>query len=181
MQKSYDRIIVIGATGSGKTTFGRALAARSGCAFIDLDDLYWLADWQARAPEDFYARAAAASAAESWVMCGNYSAVRPAVWPRAQAIIWLDYPLVLVFRRLLARSLRRIWDKTPVCNGNTESLRNLLSKDSILLWLFRSYWRHRRSYAAIFADTGLYPDADYIHFTSPAAAEKWLRHLPVAG
>jgi len=147
MQKSYDRIIVIGATGSGKTTFGRALAARSGCAFIDLDDLYWLADGQARAP----------------------------------AIIWLDYPLVLVFRRLLARSLRRIWDKTPVCNGNTESLRNLLSKDSILLWLFRSYWRHRRSYAAIFADTGLYPDADYIRFTSPAAAEKWLRHLPVAG
>lgn len=147
MQKSYDRIIVIGATGSGKTTFGRALAARSGCAFIDLDDLYWLADWQARAP----------------------------------AIIWLGYPLVLVFRRLLVRSLRRIWDKTPVCNGNTESLRNLLSKDSILLWLFRSYWRHRRSYAAIFADTGLYPDADYIRFTSPAAAEKWLRHLPVAG
>lgn len=147
MQKSYDRIIVIGATGSGKTTFGRALAARNGCAFIDLDDLYWLADWQVRAP----------------------------------AIIWLDYPLVLVFRRLLARSLRRIWDKTPVCNGNTESLRNLLSKDSILLWLFRSYWRRRRSYAAIFADTGLYPDADYIHFTSTAAAEKWLRHLPAAG
>lgn len=172
---------MIGATGSGKTTFGHALAMRKGCAFIDLDDLYWLPDWQARAPEDFYARTAAAAAAERWVMCGNYSAVRPAVWPRAQAIIWLDYPFMLVFWRLLTRSLCRIWDKTPICNGNTDSLRSFLSRRSIMIWLFRSYWKRRRDYAAIFADTGLYPDADYIRFTSPAAAEKWLRNLLAAG
>lgn len=180
MENAYRRMAVIGATGSGKTTFGRALAARRGHGFCDLDDLYWLPGWQARAAEDFYARAEAAAAGEDWVICGNYSAVRAAVWPRATAIVWLDFPFYLVFWRLLTRSLRRIADRNPVCNGNTESLKNFLSGKSIMVWLFRSYWKHRRQYAAIFADAGLYPQADYIRLRSPAAAEKFLHSLPAA-
>jgi len=181
VKKNYPRIVVIGATGSGKTTFGHALAQQGGYMLTDLDDLYWLPGWQPRAAEDFYARAVAAAAADRWVICGNYSAVRPAVWPRAAAIVWLDYPFTLVFWRLLTRSVRRIVDKKKICNGNTDTLRNFLSKNSIMLWLLRSYWKRRRDYAAIFADAGLYPDADYIRLTSPAAAEKWLRDLQAAG
>lgn len=181
MQGSYRRIVIVGATGSGKTTFGSALATHLGSAFTDLDDLYWLPQWQARAPEDFYARAAAAAAGQDWVICGNYAAVRPAIWPQADAIVWLDYPFYLVFWRLLTRSLRRIFDKKLICNGNTDSLRNFLSRGSIMVWLFRSYWKHRRGYGVIFADTGLYPKAAYIRLESPAAAEKWLNDLPAAG
>lgn len=88
MTERYRRIVVIGATGSGKTTFARALAAARGREFYDLDDLHWLPGWQPRERADFYARAAAAAAGEDWVICGNYSAVRAAVWPRAEAIVW---------------------------------------------------------------------------------------------
>jgi uridine kinase len=35
-------ILVTGASGSGTTTLGRALAAERGMAFVDSDDLYWL-------------------------------------------------------------------------------------------------------------------------------------------
>jgi adenylate kinase family enzyme len=174
MTNACRRIVVIGATGSGKTTFGRALACRAGLAFCDLDDLYWLPGWQARAEEDFSALARAASAKDGWVICGNYARVRADVWGRADAIVWLDFPFHLVFRRLLARSLRRIADRTPVCGGNTESLKNLFSRQSIMIWLFKSYWRHKRGYGAIFADAGLYPHAAYIRLASPAAAEKFL-------
>lgn len=172
--EKYKRVVVIGATGSGKTTFARALAAPSARIFCDLDDLYWLPGWQVRAAADFYASAQAVAAGADWVICGNYSAVRAAIWPRATAIVWLDFPFYLVFWRLLTRSLRRIVDKNPVCNGNRERLGTFLSRDSIMVWLFRSYWKHRRQYAAIFADAGLYPQADYIRLRSPVAAEKWL-------
>ena len=36
------RILITGASGSGTTTLGRALAAQFGFAFFDADDYYWL-------------------------------------------------------------------------------------------------------------------------------------------
>src|SRR6185369_13153179 len=36
------RILIMGASGSGTTTLGSALAARLGFAFFDADDYYWL-------------------------------------------------------------------------------------------------------------------------------------------
>ena len=36
------RILITGASGSGTTTLGRALATRLRCAFYDADDYYWL-------------------------------------------------------------------------------------------------------------------------------------------
>src|SRR5215831_19118831 len=36
------RIHILGASGSGTTTLGRALAARLQCAHLDTDDYFWL-------------------------------------------------------------------------------------------------------------------------------------------
>ncbi|HEY4238326.1 MAG TPA: hypothetical protein VGM88_00845 [Kofleriaceae bacterium] len=36
------RLLVIGASGSGTSTLGEALAEAYGCRWVDLDDLYWL-------------------------------------------------------------------------------------------------------------------------------------------
>ena len=40
--KLQTRILITGASGSGTTTLGRALATRLRCAFYDADDYYWL-------------------------------------------------------------------------------------------------------------------------------------------
>ena len=40
--KLQTRILITGASGSGTTTLGRALATRLSCAFYDADDYYWL-------------------------------------------------------------------------------------------------------------------------------------------
>jgi hypothetical protein len=58
-----------------------------------------------------------------WVLAGNYHHVRDIVGPRAEAIVWLDYSLPLVFWRLTVRTVRRaetrevLWTRvpTPVC------------------------------------------------------------------
>ncbi|MDY0009388.1 MAG: hypothetical protein RBS08_06760 [Bdellovibrionales bacterium] len=178
--KIYPRIIVIGATGSGKTTFARNYAARLCIPFADMDDIYWLPGWQKRDEQDFRALAAQAAEQPQWAMSGNYSAARDKVWTQAAAIVWLDFPFYLVFWRLLKRSILRIWDRKQVCNGNTESLRNLFSGQSIIIWLFKTHGRHRKNYAAIFADAGLYPQADYIRLQSPAAAAAWLDKISAA-
>src|SRR5262245_36650522 len=35
-------VLITGASGSGTTTLGQALAARIGAEYVDADDLYWL-------------------------------------------------------------------------------------------------------------------------------------------
>ena len=35
------KIIIFGASGTGKSTFGKSLAERLGCAFLDSDAYYW--------------------------------------------------------------------------------------------------------------------------------------------
>jgi adenylate kinase family enzyme len=43
VRRHYVRLLVTGASGSGTTTLGKALAADLGFGFVDADELYWLA------------------------------------------------------------------------------------------------------------------------------------------
>lgn len=171
------RIVILGVTGSGKTTFGRKLAERLGYPATDLDDLHWLPAWTERPKEEFYALAEAAANKPEWVIIGNYSKVRNAVWPHADTFIWLDYPFPRVFWQLLRRSILRAVDKNPICNGNVESWKQFFSKNSIMLWLFTSYRRRRRDYGAIFSAAGNSPNISYIRLRSPKSAADWLQNL----
>ena len=60
--------------------------------------------------------------APGWVLAGNYSKLRDIIWPRAESIIWLDYPFLLVFERLLSRTKRRWWRKELLWGTNSERL-----------------------------------------------------------
>jgi len=98
------RVIVVGTSGSGKTTFARQLAQRRGWAHIELDNLHWEADWQEADLETLTARVTHAMQADSWAMDGNYSKISHLTWPRADTIIWLDYPRWLVMGRVIRRT-----------------------------------------------------------------------------
>jgi adenylate kinase family enzyme len=152
-----ERIVIIGATGSGKSTLAAALAAKLRLPFTDLDDLYWQPGWIETPPADFRAAVDAATSAPQWIIAGNYSAVRDLTWGRADTLIWLDYGFPRVLWQLLRRSVRRVCDRTLICNGNRETLGKLLSRDSIVVWLFTSFAKRRRDHAAIFNDSRPYP------------------------
>jgi hypothetical protein len=42
-----------------------------------------------------------------------------------------------------ARTVIRIIDREPICNGNVETVRTTMSRDSIIAWHFRSFPRKR--------------------------------------
>lgn len=102
------RVIICGPSCSGKSTLGAELARRLGAAFIELDALFWKPGWKAPPDEQFRERLIEAHAAETWVSVGNYLRhTRDVTWPRADTIVWLDFPLTLTTRRVLLRSWRR--------------------------------------------------------------------------
>ena len=136
-----NRYVIVGSTGSGKTALAHEVSRLVEAPHIELDALHWSPNWTAATTEDFRAKVAEAVSAERWVVEGNYRAVRDLVWPRADCIVWLNYSLALILRRLVPRTARRIVTREPCCNGNRESLRMALSKDSIILWALQTYHR----------------------------------------
>ncbi|NLG68109.1 MAG: adenylate kinase, partial [Firmicutes bacterium] len=48
-----------------------------------------------------------ATSGRCWVVDGNYSRVRDILWPMADTVVWLDYPLPVILGRLLRRTARR--------------------------------------------------------------------------
>jgi adenylate kinase family enzyme len=151
---TMQRIVIIGTTGSGKSTFGRALAELLNYAHFELDDINWLPGWQERETADFRERVAVAAASPQWVFVGNYSAVRDLLWPRADTIIWLDLPFLTTAMQLARRTYRRNVYGEPCCNGNRESWRRTLGHDSILLWLLKTYSKNRRTIPQALAQYG---------------------------
>src|SRR5437763_7424142 len=101
------RLVVVGSSGSSKTTMARALSQSLGVRHIELDALNWGPGWLNRsvdAPEDFVRRVEAAAAGEAWVADGNYSKARAVLWPRATGFVWMDTPRRVVMRQVIWRS-----------------------------------------------------------------------------
>ena len=141
------RILIWGATGSGKTTLARRLGEALNLSVIELDDLFWQPDWQETPAEEFRAkvREALDATSEGWVCDGNYrSRIGDIAFAQADTVLWLHLSWRLSFLRLFKRTLRRAWTKEPMWSaGNRESWRqSFLSRDSILLW---SITNHRQT------------------------------------
>ena len=170
------RVVILGCTGSGKTTFGKKLAGRLGCEAVDLDELHWLPNWQTRDVDEFRARVREKSQMDKWVIMGNYSKTRDMTWPYADTFIWIDLPFFTVFRQLLSRSIRRARDKLLICNGNTETWRKLFSSDSIMIWMLKTYAKRKKEYGEIFK-AGNVGGVAYIRLRSHAEADAFLHNL----
>ena len=70
------RIVIIGSTGSGKSTLGRTLAAKFGVPHTEMDTLHWLPGWIERDDATFRELVDAFTAQPAWVIDGNYSVAR---------------------------------------------------------------------------------------------------------
>lgn len=171
------RVVVIGTSGSGKTTFASSLARLLNVPHIELDQLHWNPNWQETPRDVFIQKVRTATDIPAWVVDGNYTTkVSSIVWQRADAIVWLDYPFRVVLFRLLIRTFRRLALGEECCNGNRESWRQAFSKDSIILWAFTSHWRHRRDYSAKLHDPA-HAHLHAVRLQSPQAATQWIERL----
>jgi len=150
------RVVVVGTSGSGKSTFARQLGAALGAPALELDAINWQAGWRdlnSHDPDEFIRRVAEAAAADAWVCDGNYSKVRHVLWPRATRFVWLDYERGVIMRRVIGRSFARalngqeLWPGT----GNTETMARWLDPEHPIRWAWDTWARNRAKYADLFA------------------------------
>lgn len=177
------RINVVGTTGSGKSTVSRRLAALLRMPHLEMDRMFWRPGWRQAPQAEFMATVTAAVAAERWVLDGSYNATIPVKWARTDVVIWLDYPFLDIFIRLLIRTVRRVWrgeelwPDSVTGTGNRESFRqSFLSRDSILWWMITTYAKNRRDLLARMADPA-FAHLRIIRLTSRTETEALLSQL----
>ena len=135
------RVLVVGCGGAGKSTFSRRLAASTGLPLIQLDYAYWRPGWTEPPRDEWLAKVAELCAEPAWIQDGNYSGSLHIRLPRADTVIWLDYPRHICMRRVLGRIAR---DYGRVRNGLPEGCPEHLSFEFLrYIWSYNAKSRPR--------------------------------------
>jgi adenylate kinase family enzyme len=100
------RVLVDGMMGSGKSTFARELAARTGLPVIHLDVHYWQPGWVRPSDDEWRERQRALLGGDAWIIDGNYNETLALRLERADTVVVLDTPWWLCARRAFVRGLR---------------------------------------------------------------------------
>jgi adenylate kinase family enzyme len=153
-----------------------SLARTLGTVHVELDSIFHQPGWTPLSDEQFRAQVEAATAAETWVVDGNYSVIRDITWGRADTVVWFDLPYLIVLARTVRRTVRRVVTRQELWNGNREPLSNLWSfnpERSIIAWTATRHRVYQRRYRAAEIDPQ-WGDLHFVRLRSRAEADAFL-------
>lgn len=173
------RVMVYGVTGSGKSVAARRISERTGIPWTPVDDLTWEPGWVEVPVAEQRRRIGEVCGRDAWVLDTGYGQWLDVPLARVELIVALDYPRWFSLQRLVRRTLVRLIDRRPICNGNHESLRSIFGRDSIIAWHFRSF-RSKRERIAQWSARPAEEGPRVLRFTSSAALRRWVATLQPA-
>lgn len=143
------RVRIVGTSGSGKSHLAAQLATILGVARLELDAVFWDAEWTYRDREEAHAqvRAFAAENPDGWVVDGNWTSrlqglLDPGTPGGADVYVWLDHPRRTVMRRVIGRTLRRGILQEELWHGNRERVRDWVRwepEHNIVRWAWTNH------------------------------------------
>jgi adenylate kinase family enzyme len=162
--------VIASASGNGKTTLARQLAARLGVTFVELDSLVHGPGWVETPDYELRRLVAPILGSDGWVIDGEYlRKLGTRVLDAADTVVWLDLPMRVWAWRLLRRTIRRLRGREALWNGNRESLRGAFwGRDSLFGYAIRQHRLRRRTWPVELARFAV------VRLRSPAAIEQWL-------
>ena len=171
------RLLVMGSSGSGKSTFGRRLSEITGIPMVSLDALYWKPGWVDSDHTEFDARVTAVAQQPRWIIDGNYTSSGAGELRRssADAVFWFDLPRRTCMTGILSRvatSYGRVRpEMAPGC------------PERIDLEFIRYVWAFRRVQRPKLLEyfEGLRPDQIFVTFTKRTQADQYLGKLAPSG
>jgi adenylate kinase family enzyme len=167
------RVLVMGSSGSGKSTFARRLSEITGLPFVSLDALYWKPGWVASDNTEFEQRVAEVARRPQWVMDGNFTGSGAGELRRqvSDTLIWFDLPrssCMFGIMKRIAGSYGKV--RPEMAEGCPEK---------IDFEFFRYVWTYRRQQRprllAYFQ--GLRADQSFVCFTDRTQASDYLNEI----
>jgi len=165
------RVMVVGGPGSGKSTFARALGARTGLPVFHMDLIHWLPGWVERPHDTKSHMTEEVHARDLWIFEGGHSATYPQRIARADTLIWLDLPLALRLWRVLKRWAQYRGQSRPDLPENCPEQLNL----AFYWFIVRTSKKQRRRHMAILTDTPPHLTCHHLH--NRAKVAEFLTHV----
>ncbi|KJC60020.1 DNA topology modulation protein [Bradyrhizobium sp. LTSPM299] len=167
------RVLVMGSSGSGKSTFARGLSDITGIPTVSIDALFWKPGWVESEREEFQRRMTEAVQQPRWIMDGNFTTHGAGELRRqlADTIIWFDLPRSTCMFGILRRIAGSYGQVRPeMAEGCPEK---------IDLEFFRYVWTYRQQQRPKLLDyfQGLRADQSLVCFTDRAQADAYLKDL----
>lgn len=133
------RVLIAGASGSGKSSLCRLLHDRCDLPYVEIDSLFHGPNWSEL--PSFEAEVDGFIANERWVLEWQYDRVRDRLVDRCNLLIWLDYPAYIVMWRVTMRTIRRRLAHELLWNDNVEPpLWTVINNpEHIVRWAWRSH------------------------------------------
>jgi nicotinamide riboside kinase len=177
------RISIVGISGSGKTYLAQQLSEILSLPHIELDRLRTSKDANP-GNGNFAHLIEEAIAADSWIIDGHYREVRHMIWRRADLVIHLDFPLVLIAQQLLRRYLQKSLRKpalSPTGQNAGLNLQAHLAPPPLATWRRRlarvsKTLAERREYSQMLQRSE-YSGLTVVRLDSHKAENAWIRNL----
>jgi adenylate kinase family enzyme len=166
-----ERVLVIGSSGAGKTRFSLELARLTGLPIVHLDKEYWNEGWVVTPREVWREEVRSIVERERWILDGTFAKSLDLRLPRADTVVFLDYPRYLCMLRMAKRVLSTFGqvrcDMAPGCPERFD-------------WVFTKWvWNYRRDQYPLI-ETSLkthFAGGTLIVLKSPRETDRFLKEL----
>lgn len=118
----YNRIAIVGAPGTGKTTLANNLSEIYNIPATHIDGIHHLENWQPRDKQERDEIILKVAAQEKWIIDGTYKATLKARLERADLVIWLDFSSFAQLKGVLGRYLKNKGKEKPEIPGCKEKM-----------------------------------------------------------
>jgi adenylate kinase family enzyme len=164
------RVVIVGPGGAGKTTLADELGRRTGLPVVHLDHHFWHPGWVETPRDEWRAVQQELFSGDEWIADGNYSATLDERLPRADTVLFCDFPAWRALPRVVRR-VRRGRGTDVQAYGCPERW------DVKFLWWVLRYRRRSRPHV-VQAIAQHAPHADVHVLRSPRAIEEFLAAVP---
>jgi len=141
-----EKILIIGSSGSGKSTFANKLGKALNREVVHLDKVYYKSGWQEdhSTRDEWKQKVRDLVSKDRWIIDGHYNSTLNIRIPAADTIIFFDFSKLTCLYRVLKRAMDKAqpFDK-PEGNFNKLSW-NLIKK--IIIFSKKKVWNHLEPY-----------------------------------
>lgn len=99
------KVLVLGCSGAGKSTFAFWLGQATGLPVIHLDSIYWKSGWVASTNDEWDEIMNELVKLDSYIMDGNYSRTLDKRLVQADTVFYFDFPRRLCIYRVIKRRI----------------------------------------------------------------------------